>query len=178
MALIIAGSGPTDRDGNSPLLGRNNCLKMLAQGLAAQGIASLRYDKRGVGASAGAMVNEADLRFETLINDAEKWGNLLKKDPRFTRLIIIGHSEGALIGAVACRKLGANGYVSLAGAGLPAFEVLETQMKENFSFDLLEQGNKILSMLKAGKTTDSVPPIPFGAFPAQRAAISDLVVSL
>ena len=55
VALIHPGSGPTDRDGNNPISGQNDGLKMLAQGLAAQGIASLRFDKRGIGQSQGAM---------------------------------------------------------------------------------------------------------------------------
>ena len=71
LVVIIAGSGPTDRDGNSPLLpGANNSLKLLAEGLADRGVASLRYDKRGVAASAKAMVSEADLRFNTYADDA------------------------------------------------------------------------------------------------------------
>ena len=66
VVLLLSGSGPTDRNGNSPMLpGKNNSLLMLAEGLASNGIASLRYDKRGVGESASAMVAEADLRFET-----------------------------------------------------------------------------------------------------------------
>ena len=56
VALVIAGSGPTDRNGNNSMLpGANNSLKYLAQGLAAAGIASLRYDKRGIAESAAAM---------------------------------------------------------------------------------------------------------------------------
>ena len=68
VVLLLSGSGPTDRNGNSPMLpGKNNSLLMLAEGLASNGIASLRYDKRGVGESAGAMVAEADLRFDTYV---------------------------------------------------------------------------------------------------------------
>jgi hypothetical protein len=71
VALIIAGSGPTDRDGNSSMIpGRNDSLRMLAQALAQAGIASVRYDKRGVGASAQAVQSESALRFETYIDDA------------------------------------------------------------------------------------------------------------
>ncbi|MBC7935529.1 MAG: hypothetical protein H7Y86_09290, partial [Rhizobacter sp.] len=69
VALIIAGSGPTDRDGNNMAM-KNNSLRMLAEVLAASGIASLRYDKRGIGQSAGAMKKEEDLRFEDYVNDA------------------------------------------------------------------------------------------------------------
>lgn len=157
VALIISGSGPTDRDGNNPLAGKNNSLKMLSGGLAAKGIASLRYDKRGVAASAAAGLKEVDLRFDMYIEDAERWGRLLREDRRFSQLIIVGHSEGALIGTVACRRLGAQGFISIAGAGYPAFEVLETQLKKNMPSDLLSESNAILELLKRGATTEKVP---------------------
>src|SRR4051812_3162212 len=77
--VIIAGSGPTDRNGNSPILpGANNSLQMLAEGLAANGIASVRYDKRGIGASAAAMVGEAELRFDMYADDAAGWVKRLR----------------------------------------------------------------------------------------------------
>src|SRR5688572_11265799 len=81
VALIIAGSGPTDRNGNS-MFTNNNSLKMLAQQMANMGVASVRYDKRGVGASAKALKTEADIRFEDYIRDAVEWIQLLKKDKR------------------------------------------------------------------------------------------------
>src|SRR4030095_12228454 len=105
IVLIIAGSGPTDRDGNSPLLkGPNNSLKLLAEGLAAKGIASVRYDKRGIGETGKAMqlaaekaktpLREEDLSFETYIDDAVRWAKQLRADRRFSSLTILGHSEG------------------------------------------------------------------------------------
>lgn len=130
---------------------------MLSGGLAAKGIASLRYDKRGVAASAAAGLKEVDLRFDMYIEDAERWGRLLREDRRFSQLIIVGHSEGALIGTVACRRLGAQGFISIAGAGYPAFEVLETQLKKNMPSDLLSESNAILELLKRGATTEKVP---------------------
>jgi predicted alpha/beta hydrolase len=51
-AVIVAGSGPTDRDGNSPLGISASTYRMLAEALGAQGIATVRYDKRGLGGSA------------------------------------------------------------------------------------------------------------------------------
>ena len=81
VVLLLSGSGPTDRNGNSPMLpGKNNSLQMLAEGLAENGIASLRYDKRGIGESAKAMVAESDLRFETYVDDAVAWCEQLRKD--------------------------------------------------------------------------------------------------
>src|SRR5690242_845614 len=57
VALLIAGSGPTDRNGNSPMM-KNESLKMLAYGLAANHIATLRFDKRGIGESKAAFKSE------------------------------------------------------------------------------------------------------------------------
>jgi alpha/beta superfamily hydrolase len=72
VALIIAGSGPTNRDGNNPTM-INNSLKMLADELAKIGISSLRYDKRGIGESKSSGLKESELRFDNYINDANSW---------------------------------------------------------------------------------------------------------
>jgi len=76
VVLIIAGSGPTDRDGNNPVM-KNNSLKILASELSKNGIASLRYDKRGIAASKAAVTNEIELRFEDYVSDAMGWIQLL-----------------------------------------------------------------------------------------------------
>ena len=127
IVLLIAGSGPTDMDGNSPLLhGKNNSLKYLAEGLAENGIASLRFDKRGIATSAAAGKEESLLRFEDYVNDVKGWLNFLANDKRFTGITVIGHSEGALIGMLACRNQPkVKAFVSLAGAGRPAYEIIE-----------------------------------------------------
>ncbi|MGH9930583.1 MAG: alpha/beta hydrolase, partial [Pyrinomonadaceae bacterium] len=97
VVLIIAGSGMTDRDGNTQGSStKANPLKLLAEALAERGIASLRYDKRSVGRSAAARL--ATNTFETQVDDAAAWIAWLAKDPRFRGIGIIGHSEGALIG--------------------------------------------------------------------------------
>src|SRR5665213_2938005 len=105
VVLIIAGSGPTDRDGNNPLLpGKNDSNKLLAQGLLARGVASLRYDKRGIAASAQAMRAESDLRFDDYVDDAVGWIGNLRTSKRFTRIVVAGHSEGSLIGMLAAGR--------------------------------------------------------------------------
>ena len=80
--LLIAGSGPTDRDGNSIAAGVKPAnLKLIAEALAAGGVRSLRYDKRGVGKSAPAMVREADLRFTTYRGRCRDFSQGLLKGP-------------------------------------------------------------------------------------------------
>lgn len=159
VVLIIAGSGPTDRDGNSPLLrGRNNSLKYLADGLAARGIASLRYDKRGVGASAGLVKLEADIRFDDMVSDADAWVRWLRADHRFTTVTVAGHSEGSLVGMLAAKDAGADGYVSIAGAGRPAAVILREQLAPQLSPELLTQADTFFARLDRGEQVDSVPP--------------------
>jgi pimeloyl-ACP methyl ester carboxylesterase len=163
IALIIAGSGPTDRDGNTAgLKGPNNSIKLLAEGLAAQGIASLRYDKRGIGESAvpknpNLSLKESDLRFDTFIEDAVSWGRKLRADRRFSFLAVVGHSEGSLIGMIAAKRLSAEAYISIAGPGRPAHQVLLDQLKAWLPPDLLKSAEEIINQLAAGKTVESVP---------------------
>ena len=163
VVLLIAGSGPTDRNGNSPMLaGKNNSMLMLAEGLAMNGIASLRYDKRGIGESAKAMVAETDLRFETYIDDAVSFCEQLRADKRFSAVVIAGHSEGSLIGMVAARRCNASGFVSIAGAGRPAADILRTQLAGKLPPALATQSDAILKDLEAGSTTDK-PPVELSA---------------
>ncbi|MBC7919855.1 MAG: alpha/beta fold hydrolase [Ferruginibacter sp.] len=158
VALLIAGSGPTDRDGNSAALpGANNSLKLLAQGLATQGIASVRYDKRGIAESAKAGTSETDLRFDTYVDDAVRWGKQLREDKRFSKLVVIGHSEGALIGTVATQKMQADAFISIAGAGRPAPQLILDQVKGKLPPDLQRQTERVLQRLTEGKTTGEVP---------------------
>lgn len=126
--LIIAGSGMTDRDGNSlGLSGKSNCLKLLAEGLAQSGIASLRYDKRGVAksASARAVTNSVDIQAD----DAARWVAWLGQSPRFRAVGIAGHSEGSFVGTLAAQRGGVRALVSLASAGRRFDEVITEQME-------------------------------------------------
>ena len=158
VVLIIPGSGPTDRDGNSPLGVQSNTYKMLADDLAARGIATLRYDKRGIRKSAEAMTSEADLRFEHGIADAAGWVRWLKKDKRFSNVIVLGHSEGSLIGMEAARDAGADAFISAAGPGRPADQLLREQLAKQLPPDLLAESNRMLDSLVAGKTIPEPNP--------------------
>lgn len=155
--IIIAGSGPTDKDGNTMAMpGKNNSLKMLAESLAEKGIASIRYDKRGIGENMQLAGKEADLRFEQYIDDAAAWVQFAKKDGRFSKVGIIGHSEGSLIGMAAAKKSETDIFISLAGAGEPIDQVLIKQLEEQLTPTLLTESKDILSKLKQGKQVETV----------------------
>jgi hypothetical protein len=158
LVVMIAGSGPTDRDGNSPLIpGANNSLKLLAEGLAEKGIASLRYDKRGIGASRAAMVSETSLRFEMGADDAVAWVAKLRADPRFSTITVVGHSEGSLLGMLTAERAPVDGYVSIAGAGRAADKVLREQLGKQLPAPLFAEASATLDTLLAGHTVASPP---------------------
>jgi pimeloyl-ACP methyl ester carboxylesterase len=155
LVVIIAGSGPTDRDGNSSMLpGQNNSLRLLAEGIAARGIASLRYDKRGIAASRAAGPSEADLRFDMYADDAAAWVRRFRGDPRFSTITVIGHSEGSLIGMLATQRAMADGFVSIAGPGRRADLVIREQLRSNPANppDLIATADRALDTLVAGHT--------------------------
>lgn len=157
VVLIIAGSGPTDRDGNNPAGGRIDNLKRLALLLANEHIASVRYDKRGVAASQPATPDERDLSVERYVADAVAWGHKLKADPRFGPLIVLGHSEGALIASLAAEQAGASAVITLAGSGRPVDQVLREQLAQRLKPDDLTRGNALIDRLQAGQTSLDVP---------------------
>lgn len=157
VALLIAGSGPTDRNGNNPEGGHNDALKKLAQVLARNGIASLRYDKRGVAASRSATPDERDLSVERYVADASGWVRQLKDDPRFDRVILIGHSEGALIASLAAADSPADALVSIAGPAYPIGQVLDMQLAMRLPPALLAESRHILANLIRGTLQPEVP---------------------
>jgi len=177
VVLLIAGSGPTDRDGNSSMLpGKNDALEQIADALAARGIASVRYDKRGVAVSAPAGGSEADLRFDAYVGDAIAWVRKLRADKRFSRLTIVGHSEGSLIGMIAAARASADGFVSLEGAGRPAGVVLREQIDKQTAAapELRAQADHIIDELSAGRTVADPPPSLGALF---RASVQPYLIS-
>lgn len=154
VCLIISGSGPTDRDGNNPYM-KNESLKLLAYALADSGIASLRYDKRGVGESTISDSAAKAVRFGDFIRDAEAWIDTLKKDPRFNRIVVAGHSEGSLIGMIAAQKK-VDGFISIAGAGKPASFLLKDQISANLPA-YATKSKIIIDSLVQGYMVNDVP---------------------
>jgi pimeloyl-ACP methyl ester carboxylesterase len=159
VVLLIAGSGPTDRDGNNPLIpGKNDSQKLLAEGLALHGIASIRYDKRGIAASAEAgPAQESDMRFDMLVDDAAAWLRFLNADPRFSKVVAIGHSEGALVALLAASAGSADGVVSVAGTARRLSDLLREQLRPRLTNALLQKNEAILLSLERGEIADNVP---------------------
>ena len=157
VALIIAGSGPTDRNGNSPLGVNSNYLKMLADSLARHGIASLRYDKRGVAASQAAGLDESALRFDHYVADAVAWIEQLQQDERLTQVAVLGHSEGSLIGMLAAQQSSVAAFVSLAGAAQSADSLILEQLREQPAA-IREEAQATFGELRQGRTVANVSP--------------------
>ncbi len=161
IAIIIAGSGPTDRNGNSQLT-QNDAYKMLSDELFYSGIATLCFDKRGIAASKSAMKEESDIRFENYIEDVKGWINLLSNDKRFSNIIIIGHSEGSLIGMIAAKNNPkVTKYISIAGMGVPFDVILKEQLEKQLAGQPQATKDLIFSYLdklQQGETISNVPP--------------------
>ena len=164
VALILPGSGPTDRDGNSAQFAiRAASYRLLAEGLVERGIATIRIDKRGVGESAAAGPAEAELRFSAYVADARAWADEAATKAGQPCAWLIGHSEGALIAlaAVADDDDRICGLVLLSGAGRPAGAVLREQMTA-LPEPLNSRASEVVSELEAGRTVAD-PPVELAA---------------
>lgn len=152
LAILIAGSGPTNRDGNQAMM-KNNSLKFLAEGLAENGISVYNYDKRIFAQIKTGNIDENKTFFDDFINDASDVIAFFRKQKKYNKIIIAGHSEGSLIGMVASEKTKADGFISIAGAGNPIDKVLEFQIGQNAPY-LLEDTKAVLAELKKGNTVE------------------------
>jgi uncharacterized protein len=160
IAIIIAGSGPTDRNGNSTMSAATNEYEQLAHALDSQNIATFRYDKRGIAKSAVADFKESNLVFDDYVKDAEKIFDYLHDTLGFKNIFIIGHSEGSLIGMLASQKKKVAGYISVAGAGRPIDVILKEQMQNQPLPDSVKQQiSPIFNQLKEGKEVNNFPEI-------------------
>ena len=167
LALLISGSGSSDRDGNvitgtrMPVL-ELNVLKLLAIGLSNEGIATVRFDKRGVGESIYEGFDESDLRIETHLRDVLGWLRKVKADDRFSKLLIIGFQEGALLAKLAAIEFQVSGVVSLAGAGVPVDQIFLEQIENHPAMfpELVQVKDELETTLKALKNGEELPELP------------------
>ncbi len=160
LVILHSGSGPTNRDGNTQGAGAgNNSLRLLSDALYEAGVAVLRFDKRGVGASVAAGMNEADLRFEAYVSDLVGWiRHFSESSDAFSKVVLAGHSEGGLIATLAATRTDIDGLVLIAAPGRPAGEVLREQLSRNLSPGLYASATPIISALEDGRTADVSDP--------------------
>ena len=156
LAIIIAGSGPTDRDGNNSSM-KSNYLKMLAEELNKNGISSFRYDKRGVSKSLGDIKSPNEIQFLDYVNDAKSIINHFKDIKKYKKIVIIGHSEGSLIGMLASKSI-ADGFISIAGAGVDYLKLIQRQLSNRAPY-IKSMSDPIIEQLKKNNLVDSVPPL-------------------
>ena len=153
LAIIIAGSGPTDRNGNQNFL-KNDALKKLAEGLANKGIATFRYDKRIVKQIRQGNV-DPDIIFDDFVSDAKDVIGFFRDKSLYKKLYVVGHSQGSLVGMLAAEK-NVDGFISIAGAGQNIGDVIVEQVS-NMAPKLGEEAQKIVDRLKKGETTTDYP---------------------
>ena len=154
LVIIIAGSGPTDRDGNQNFL-KNNALKKLAVGLTNKNIATFRYDKRIVKQIRKGTVDN-NMLFDDFVTDAKSVIDYFKNKTTYNNIYIAGHSQGSLVGILAAKDK-ADGFISLAGAGQSMDNVIMEQIIKTAPM-FTEDAKRVFSILKEGKTTDDFPP--------------------
>lgn len=155
--LFIAGSGPTDRNGNNPFGLQTDAYKLLAHALAGQHIATLRYDKRGTGKSINADTTTANKKktlFCDEVADARAFIKLLKKDRRFSKVIVAGHSQGSLVGMLAASS--GDAFISIAGLGFDGGTVIKRQLQSQPEY-VREKAGIIIDSLRDGKLVKDVP---------------------
>ena len=152
LVILIAGSGPTDRNGNQSFM-KNNMLKKLAEALSKDGVATFRYDKRIV-KQLITRTFDKNIRFDDFVNDAKSVVSYFK--PSYSSIIIAGHSQGSLVGLLAC-ETEVDGFISLAGAGNPIDKIILEQISKTAPF-FVEDTKRVFEILKSGETTTDYPP--------------------
>ncbi|NIG54400.1 serine aminopeptidase domain-containing protein [Chitinophaga sp. Cy-1792] len=160
VVLIIAGSGPVDRNGDVGLMEAafQHSYMQLADGLAANGIASLRFDKRAIGESAATKKSLTQLSLDDYVSDAADWVRYLRNSGKYSSVIIAGHSEGSLIGMAVAALQPYDAFISISGAGEPLTEVVTAQVSKLISPESALKAKGIFAELKYGQTPATVSP--------------------
>ena len=159
LAILLPGSGPTDRHGNSGPYSMRT-LDLVAAQCHEQGISTLQFDKRGIGASVYEGT-EAEMTYSDLVQDILQWSDAIKG---FSRVVLIGHSEGgqmALTVAAKHPEFPVHGLILLAAPAEPASDILwrqlQRQMDPNSEYG--RRSKSALDSLQAGYLLKGAVPM-------------------
>jgi uncharacterized protein len=156
VALLIAGSGSTDHDGNGPQA-KPATLKKLSDQLVARKIATLRYDKRGAGGWKPEFGKPEDFRFKDYVDDAAALVNYLRSSGKFSRVAVVGHSEGGLVAILTARRVPIDRLVLLVTAARKQGDLIKAQLAKTLAPDVLEPITKAIDAMMAGQIVDPPP---------------------
>jgi uncharacterized protein len=157
VALLIAGSGSTDHDGNGPQI-KPATLKKLSEQLVARKIATLRYDKRGAGGWKPEFGRPEDFRFKDYVEDAAALVDYLRSSGKFSKIILVGHSEGGLVAILTTRRVAVDRLVLLATAARRLGDLLKAQLEKTVAPDLFAPIAKAIDSIMSGQIVDPTPP--------------------
>jgi uncharacterized protein len=157
VVLLIAGSGTTDHDGNGPQA-KPATLKKLSDQLVARKIATLRYDKRGAGGWKPEFGRPEDFRFKDFVDDAAALVDYLRGSGKFSKVVLVGHSEGGLVAILAARRVPIDGLVLLTTAARRQGDLVKAQLEKKLPPDQLAPIEKAIDAMMAGQIVDPPPP--------------------
>jgi pimeloyl-ACP methyl ester carboxylesterase len=155
VVVMFAGSGPTDRDGNQRMI-RPNAYKEMARALARGGIASARFDKRGVGESKDS-TREDHLTMRDTVADARLVVRAVRRERPGAPIALAGHSEGALVAMELGNDPGVRSVVLLSGPGRPLGDVLLEQFARKLDAATVDRAREILAAIASGAEVGAVP---------------------
>jgi uncharacterized protein len=178
VVLIIPGSGPTNHDGNGPRGVKASTYRLIAEDLAARGIASVRIDKRGQFASRTAVSDPNAVTIGDYAADVRTWVSVIRQKTGVACVWVLGHSEGGLVGLVASQKpADMCGLILVATVGRPLGTVLREQLRSNpANAPVLDLGLAAIADLEAGKKVDK-DLIPPAFLPLLRPAVQDFLIA-
>lgn len=157
LVIIVPGSGPTNRNGNNYMGVKGNSYKMLATALTTHQLDIFTYDKRLIAQMKANQIKEEDGRFEDGVADLALIVDYFA--PQYSRITLVGHSEGALLANLLANKSAkVTKFVSLQGPGTTADQIIYDQITQQFP----ALGAKIIEInaaLKKGQTVENIPPM-------------------
>lgn len=175
--ILIPGSGPTDRDGDSPLGVAGGIYRQLAEQLAARDVATLRIDKRGMFGSKSAIADANAVTIADYVADVRGWTKFLQA--RGKRCVwLAGHSEGGIVALAAAQQpKGICGLILLATPGRPLGAVLRAQLKPKLPSNMFASADAAIARLERRQRVDPAT-VPAPLAPLFKPAVQNYLIDL